>query len=75
MEIMNAQQSQTAALGKELEERLSQVRSRLADLRGELDDASTVEAGLEAAISTMHERRQTLQSQPMAAEVGGPTRF
>lgn len=71
----NVQQSQTASLGKELEERLSQVRGRIANLRDELDDAVTVEAGLEAAVSVMHERQQAIKSQPMTAEVGGPTRF
>lgn len=66
---LKAQASQTDALGKELEERLSQVRGRLAELRVELDDASTVETGLEAAISVMHERRQAMQSQPIAEGV------
>lgn len=72
---MNQQQSQTAALGKELEERLAQVRGRIANLRDELDDAVTVESGLESAVSVMHERQQAVKTQPMTAEVGGPTRF
>lgn len=68
---LNARASQTEALGKELEERLSQVRGRLAELRQEMDDATTVESGLEAAISVMHERRQATQTQPMGnAAVG-----
>lgn len=69
------QQSQTAALGKELEERLAQVRGRIANLRDELDDAVTVEAGLESAVSVTHERQQAIKSQPMTAEIAGASRF
>lgn len=51
-----ANMPETERKGVELEKQLSEVRSEIGDLRRRLTDLVTVEAGLESAVVSMHQR-------------------